>query len=296
MNALRPTRSRGYGAEAPVSGSWTGVLVEDVLRKVGELGGGGFLEASSASGFCVSVPLQLLRERRGLLAWALDGCELSAESGGPVRLVVPGVCGGRWVKGVVSLAVRSAECRSHWQQHTLRAEGPGESGPRAPAIYDMPVTSAILSPSPDTLLQLGEKRVLVSGYAYGGRSVGRVDVSMDGGFSWQQATLAPGQEPWCCVRWQARVVLPPSNITGAAHELCCKVVGESGNTQPETVRSTWNAAGVLNNAWHKVALVPHPEDAPPSVAVSLAAGDLDDEPEEYGPVKTVLLPLTLSKL
>ncbi|NXP77704.1 SUOX oxidase, partial [Ramphastos sulfuratus] len=71
----------------------------------------------------------------------------------------------------------------------------------------LPVQSAITQPRPGAAVPAGE--LTVKGYAWsgGGREVVRVDVSLDGGRSWQAARLkseqpvVPGRA-WAWVLWE----------------------------------------------------------------------------------------------
>lgn len=85
---------------------------------------------------------------------------------------------------------------------------------KAPAIQEMPVTSAILSPTPGHAVKAEGGKVAVSGYALagGGRAIIRVDVSADGGKTWTAARLLPVPEGleqgyrrnWAWRHWEAR--------------------------------------------------------------------------------------------
>lgn len=86
---------------------------------------------------------------------------------------------------------------------------------KAPAIQEMPITSAILSPAPDAAVPDSASSVRVEGYALagGGRAVVRVDVSADGGKTWTAATLraSPDEEQesyrrhWAWRHWHVRL-------------------------------------------------------------------------------------------
>jgi sulfite oxidase len=85
---------------------------------------------------------------------------------------------------------------------------------KAPAIQEMPVTSAILVPAPDSTIPIGEDTVTVKGYAVagGGREIVRVDVSADGGKTWQAATLSkkpevPYRQHWAWTHWEVSCYL-----------------------------------------------------------------------------------------
>ena len=61
----------------------------------------------------------------------------------------------------------------------------------------MPVTSAVLDPPSGTKVEAGES-VTLSGYAYsgGGNGIIRVDISFDGGQTWNQAQLYNENDPF----------------------------------------------------------------------------------------------------
>ncbi|OAA54956.1 sulfite oxidase [Niveomyces insectorum RCEF 264] len=135
--------------------------------------------------------------------------------------------------------------------------------------------------------------VAVTGYAYsgGGRSIIRVDVSVDGGRTWDQAELldrktAPGDSPeertgrhmvargrrdWAWTRWRYAGVLynldrdPIHNNNNQEHdggastgcaEIIVKATDSACNTQPERHDSIFNVRGNLANAWHRVRVCP----------------------------------------
>jgi sulfite oxidase len=85
---------------------------------------------------------------------------------------------------------------------------------KAPAIQEMPVMSAIVTPGPDSRIATKAESVRVEGYALagGGRAVIRVDVSVDNGKTWTVATLQPSfsdaveqyRRHWAWTRWQVR--------------------------------------------------------------------------------------------
>ena len=86
---------------------------------------------------------------------------------------------------------------------------------RYPPVYQLPVQSAILSPSAGDTVSADEVSTWgldMKGYAYAGagRRIVRVDVSADAGENWHQAELVAGtnQKPgraWAWVLWEATV-------------------------------------------------------------------------------------------
>lgn len=122
--------------------------------------------------------------------------------------------------------------------------------------------------------------LLVTGYAWsgGGRKVIRVDLTKDGGDSWQQAKLLDKPETprgrdysWyvCCCSFVAFLLYHSldNKVFGFLSSCCyrtlfeARVKAEEGdiihsratddayNTQPKEVHHLWNMRGVLNTAW-----------------------------------------------
>ena len=83
--------------------------------------------------------------------------------------------------------------------------------------------------------------------AGGGRTVARVDVSVDGGASWRQAELLEDLGRWAWRHW--RLV---ADLDAGRHELVVRAWDSAGALQPEDPASLWNPKGYVNNAWGRV--------------------------------------------
>ena len=86
---------------------------------------------------------------------------------------------------------------------------------------------------------------MAAGHA--GRSVKQVEVSADGGRSWQPALIVSPVRDFCWVLWTVEVELTPS-----MNSLLVRATDTSGETQPHTM--LWNAKGYQYNAWHRVSV------------------------------------------
>jgi len=129
--------------------------------------------------------------------------------------------------------------------------------------------------------------VVVQGYAYsgGGRGIARVDVSVDGGKTWDQAELLDdcavpgncfGNKNWAWRRWRYTGRLPTLSLDGASSvgaesgqgeqnkkrctTLVVKATDDAYNAQPETQSSIYNVRGNLATAWHRVRICPRCTD------------------------------------
>jgi sulfite oxidase len=126
----------------------------------------------------------------------------------------------------------------------------------------MPITSAITSISnasshvSSNSNREASKPISVEGYAYsgGGREIVRVDVSIDGGRTWDQAELIDdqmkGSKAWCWKRWRYSGLKRDVGKTA----VLVKATDEAYNTQPENYESIYNVRGNLATAWHRIEL------------------------------------------
>ena len=109
------------------------------------------------------------------------------------------------------------------------------------------VNSAILRPGDGAVLPAGP--VQLTGYAFAGddRGIARVDVSADGGRTWQQASLGPDAGPWAWRQWHATISVPAGET-----EITARAWDTSAAAQPESPAHLWNPKGYVNNSWARV--------------------------------------------
>lgn len=280
MNKVKLVKGLNWGIAAIGNATWGGAKLRDVLLAAGygpdvtswarHVQFEGLDKDVTGTAYGASIPISKALSEDGdvLLAYEMNGEDLPADHGFPVRMVVPGTVGARNVKWLGKITVSAEESSSHWQQNDYKGFSPGVDWDTvdfksAPAIQELPVQSAITSPAEDTVIDRSAEMLTVKGYAWsgGGREVIRVDVSLDGGKTWQVAQLKssdkeedpqprpPVGRAWAWKLWEITVPLPPE---AQELEIVCKAVDNSYNMQPDTVAPIWNLRGVLSNAWHRV--------------------------------------------
>ncbi|MGH0145741.1 UNVERIFIED_CONTAM: hypothetical protein FKN15_038759 [Acipenser sinensis] len=272
MNKIKQVKGLDWGIAAISNAQWGGVRLREVLEHAGYRHGGaaqhvqfeGLDKDVSGTPYGASIPLRKALSDDGdvLLAYEMNGEELPRDHGFPLRAVVPGTVGARNVKWLGKIIVSAEESTSHWQQNDYKGFSPSVDWDTvdfksAPAIQELPIQSAITEPRDGALLERSGEQVTVRGYAWsgGGREVVRVDVSLDGGKTWQVATLRSGEDApplgqaWAWKLWELSAPFPPE---GEQLEIVCKAVDNSYNMQPDSVAPIWNLRGVLSNAWHRV--------------------------------------------
>jgi hypothetical protein len=79
----------------------------------------------------------------------------------------------------------------------------------------------------------------------GEASVDKVDLSVDGGASWQPAKLEGQSTPY-----GFRLFRHPWKAAPGSYQVLCRATDSTGATQPES--PVWNPGGYLNNAMDRV--------------------------------------------
>ena len=186
-----------------------------------------------------------------MLAYAMNGAPLPPQHGFPVRLVVPGWYGMAHVKWLRSITV-IREAFAGFQQVQRYRLRTSEEDPGEPVTRILPRSLMIPPGIPDYFSRrryLAAGPCLLEGKAWSGRApIGRVEVSADGGHSWEAATLGAGASRFAWVAWRHRWDAPVGDV-----ELCCRATDLAGNTQP--LEPSWNPEGTMNNAVQRLQVV-----------------------------------------
>ena len=115
-------------------------------------------------------------------------------------------------------------------------------------LGELPVNSAVLTPLDGAELKRGTTTVRGYAVAGSGRTVGRVDVSTDGGATWQKAELDG------TARGRGRFGRRDVELRPGPTELVVRAWDSAAQTQPERLETVWNAKGYMNNALHRIAV------------------------------------------
>jgi len=261
LNAVEPVAGMTWHQGAVGNAEWTGVRLADILEWAGAPEGVDLhvvfesADAVAVSGrhtcFGASIPLAKALSPEVLIAFEMNGGPLTREHGFPFRVVVPGYIGARSVKWLTSISIEDQPSDNYFQQNDYKLLPMGMSADDAERgvgvmLGELPVNSALLAPLDGAEVVAGE--ITLRGYAVAGsgRTVGRVDVSADGGATWQKATL-DAHSAWTWTLWRACVTLQPGTA-----ELVVRAWDSAAQTQPEQLETVWNAKGYMNNAWHRV--------------------------------------------
>jgi DMSO/TMAO reductase YedYZ molybdopterin-dependent catalytic subunit len=176
--------SNTVGGGLVSNGRWTGVLLSDVLAEAGMsrdkiTTASRQLVGRSVDGFTTGFKTDIaLDGRNALVAFGLNGSELPVKHGYPVRLVIPGLYGYvSATKWLTEIELTNWNFDAYWIQRTWSKEGPIKTQSRIDTISAGDNLSSGKNP--------------IGGIAWAPhRGIQKVEVSTDGGETWNIARLA----------------------------------------------------------------------------------------------------------
>ncbi|KAJ7284828.1 Oxidoreductase, molybdopterin-binding domain-containing protein, partial [Mycena rebaudengoi] len=201
MGAIKKVNGVGWNDGVVANCKWAGVRLCHLLKHAG-VQHGEYAHACFASYatlcqddtyYGASIPLEkaMTPEEDVLLAYEMNDEPLSAEHGGPLRVVVPGYLGARWTKWVDTITLSADESPNYYQQRDYKILPPEVDSkaaalplwPKFPSMSSLPLNSVVASVTATGSPALPS--IHIKGYALPGApscgNVSAVEVSIDDG-------------------------------------------------------------------------------------------------------------------
>jgi DMSO/TMAO reductase YedYZ molybdopterin-dependent catalytic subunit len=235
---------------------WTGVRLKDVLDQAGVKAGAvqvrfnGLDEPVVSDGpdFMKSLDVDHARDGEVMIAYAMNGEQLPLLNGFPLRLVVPGWYSTYWVKMLSDIEVLDRPDDNYWMKTAYTIPDtphanikPGQTGVRMVPINKMAPRSFITNIKPGAAVRAGASMLA--------RGIAGVELSSDGGKTWQAAKLDSDEGKYAFRRWEALFTLPAKGN----YTLMVRCTNSAGVAQPD--RPNWNPAGFMRNVIEATAVV-----------------------------------------
>lgn len=234
---------------------FTGVRLKDLLDAAGVKAGAVDVAFSaldkaplpSVPNFVKSLEIDHARDGEVMVAYEMNGEPLPMLNGFPLRLIVPGWFGTYWVKALDEISVLPEKFKGYWMEKAYRIpatadpnEAPDKLAEQTVPINRMPVRSIMVRPEPHEKLSANQAYE-IEGVAFdGGAGIKRVEVSTDGGATWNEATLGNELGKYSWRRW--RLNWTPNKA--GDYKLLVRATNAAGETQRA---SFWNRSGYLRN-------------------------------------------------
>jgi DMSO/TMAO reductase YedYZ molybdopterin-dependent catalytic subunit len=227
-----------WGAGAIGHAEWTGVRLRDLLAPSGIKPGALEIVFEGADRgtepnhpvpmhFSRSLPLAKALDPDTLIALRMNGEWLDLNHGAPARLFVPGWYGVASVKWLRSMRVIDQVYPGYFQTVTYSVDRVTSTGKRRVPLGPVVTKSEILQPAAGATLNCGTNRI--AGIAWAGEQrIEAVDVSTDGGRTWEAARLKGLQQPYSWCHWEHLWNI----TTPGEHTILARARADSGQTQP----------------------------------------------------------------
>jgi sulfane dehydrogenase subunit SoxC len=225
MRATEPTVQRSHGLVS--TSEWTGVPLSTLLKQTGLKPGAAWVlaEGADAAVMTRSVPIDKCLSD-ALIVFAQNGEAIRPEQGYPMRLFLPGWEGNISIKWLRRLEVSDQPFYTR-EETSKYTDLITKTGKARIFTFTMEAKSVITFPS-GTMKLPGPGFYEVTGLAWSGRGkIARVEVSCDGGKTWNLAALQDPVLPICQTRFRF-----PWVWDGTAVVLQSRATDETGYTQP----------------------------------------------------------------
>ena len=200
-----------------------------------------YVEGADASSNGRSIPMEKALDDV-LVAFKANGEALRMEHGYPVRLVVPGWEGNLWVKWLRRIEVTDTPVES--REETSKYTDVLADGTARKWTWVMDAKSVITQPSPQSPITHGPGPLVISGLAWSGHGrITRVDVSTDGGITWQTARLGRQGDAKALTRFYL-----DTNWDGSEMLLQARAMDDTGYVQP--TKAQLRAVRGENSVYH----------------------------------------------
>ncbi|MDX6381904.1 MAG: hypothetical protein QOI57_2928 [Rubrobacteraceae bacterium] len=228
---------------------WTGVRLRELLERakvkptaVDVMPSGLDSEVEDKGHVRRPMPIEKAMDDETLLIYGMNGEDLPQDHGYPARVLVPGWAGIANIKWVGNIEVSESPLYSDWNTNNYVMIG--DAYPNHPVLTTQNLKSAFELPW-DGQIEAGRRQLTGRSWS-GDAEIEQVEVSMDGGSTWQDAELANPNISKAWAQWSIDWDVQPGR-----YGLQARATDRDGNTQPSSV--PFNEKGYLYNA-----VVEHP--------------------------------------
>ncbi|EJD06445.1 molybdopterin binding oxidoreductase [Fomitiporia mediterranea MF3/22] len=281
MGAIKPVKGITWDNGVIANCRWGGIRLRDVLLHAG-------VDESMAmdddvhvwfashvstcqddSYYGGSIPLRKALDPEGdvLLAYDMNSQSMSPDHGYPLRIVIPGYTGARWVKWLGRINIARGESPNFYQQRDYKVLPPEctnaeQAAPwwdKVASIESLPVNSIIASVNE---VYGEEGKIRIKGYAMGNGGVGGQIASVQVAIEpdeegaeeqWVDSVITYQEGKWSWTLWECLLDVGPmkARIEGKGGKremkLVCRAKDGKGDMQKR--ECAWNMRGVAFNAY-----------------------------------------------
>jgi DMSO/TMAO reductase YedYZ molybdopterin-dependent catalytic subunit len=178
-----------------------------------------------------AIPIAKAKKDECVLATHMNGEPLTPAHGAPVRAVVGGWYGMASVKWLAKIVVVEKPYASFWQTMDYSVWDRSGGMPSLVPLTSIQPKAVITSHVENQVVRSNKEGYqLILGKAWAGENgVAKVEISTDGGTTWNLAVLVKDEKPFC---WRSWLFTWRPQAPGPA-KLVARCTDDKGNTQPD---------------------------------------------------------------
>jgi DMSO/TMAO reductase YedYZ molybdopterin-dependent catalytic subunit len=239
--------SNKVGGDLISNAIWKGVPLRNLLEQAKIKQGAEYIVFRCFDGYDVGIPLEKGLEDGTILAYDMNRETLAPAHGFPVRAIVPNIYGMMNAKWITEIEIVDYVYEGFWQRkgwsntaliNTLSSIViPGSAALRTRFRGFLPAGSNLTGSSNSTSSSSSPsgRTTTVGGIAFAGtRGISKVQVSLDNGLTWKDASIKEPLSPYSWVMWAAELNIPTERKK--EYKLTVRATDKTGNVQTSAIR------------------------------------------------------------
>ena len=224
--------SNTIGGDLMSTALWKGVQLKAILAMAGVSSQADYVVFRCSDGYDVGIPIERAMADGTILAYEMNGDPLPTDHGYPLRAIVPGLYGMMNPKWITDIEVVGTAYEGYWQRNGWTNIATLQTGSTTITPGNSPLRDRF--PIPSSLGDIFGSPVPIVGAAFAGdRGISKVEVSTDGGTTWQDASLNDPLSNYTWVFW--RLDWNPAGPGG--YKIVVRATDGTGEVQTATMNN-----------------------------------------------------------
>lgn len=226
--------SNKVGGDLISNAIWKGVPLKNFLEQAQVRPEAKYIVFRCFDGYDVGIPLEKGLEDGTILAYEMNRATLNPAHGFPVRAIVPNIYGMMNAKWIIEIELVDYVYEGFWQRkgwsniatiNTLSSiVMPGSASIRTRFRGFLPASSNFRG-----------RTMTIGGIAFAGtKGISKVQVSIDNGSTWKDASIKEPLSPYSWVMWAAELNLPSGQPN--EYKLTVRATDKAGTVQTSEIR------------------------------------------------------------
>jgi DMSO/TMAO reductase YedYZ molybdopterin-dependent catalytic subunit len=213
---------------------WKGVSLKSILDKALVLPEAIYIVFRCSDGYDVGIPIDRGLMDGTILAYEMNGVPLPAEHGFPVRAIVPGLYGMMNAKWITDIELVDRVYEGFWQRRGWANNAKYQTHSKIAFPGDA-LRNRFEELSTTNATAIGSKSP-IAGIAFAGdRGISKVEVSIDGGNTWQSASIKDPLSSNSWVLWALDWI--PQNK--GKYNIVVRATDKAGSIQTAEIRDNY---------------------------------------------------------